>query len=206
MPVNFDKLRNIFSIVSLIRGNYIEGVMPIRDDNGNIIFEYKISIDFQTAIPTVKELEELIPHDIDRHLYPDSDWNLCLGYPLMLHSFWINCGYDCYAYVEKKILPYLANQHYFDRNGEWFIKGFDHNINGTLEFYSEIFKTDNSKIILSRISDVLNNRKYMRNGACFCGSELKFKHCHQKRNLIQYERNILQNDYNRISSNLKSKN
>ena len=206
MLVNFDKLRDIFSTILSIRGNYIEGVIPIRDENENIIFEYKISIDFQTAIPTVKELEELIPHDIDRHLYPKSDWNLCLGYPLMLHSFWINSGYDCYAYVEKKILPYLANQHYFDRNGEWFIEGFDHNINGVIEFYSEIFKTDNKEFVLSQLGDILNNKKYGRNESCFCGSELKFKNCHHKRNLIQNERNILQNDYKLISSNLKSKN
>jgi len=205
MLVNFDKLRYIFLTILLTRYDYIEGVIPLRDSNGNVVYDYKISIDFQFAIPNVKELEELIPHDIDRHLYP-SDWSLCLGYPLALLSFWINSGYDCCVYVEKKVLPYLANQYYFDRNGEWFIKGLDHGIGGTMEFYSKIFKTDNNVIILSRLGDVLNNKKYGRNALCFCGSGLKYKNCHLKREIIPNERNILQKDYEKLVKYLNSEN
>ena len=201
MLVNFDKLKDVFFTISLTRNDYIEGIIPLRDSDGNVIFEYKISIDFNFVIPKVKELEGLIHHDIDRHLYP-SDRSLCLGYPLPLLSFLINNGYDCYSYVENKVLPYLANQYYFDRNGEWFIKGLDHDIGGKIDFYSKIFKTDRIIIILSRLGDVLNNKKYGRNASCFCGSELKYKNCHQKREITPNERNILQKDYEELSKHL----
>lgn len=82
MLVNFDKLRDIFLTVLLTRNDYIEGVIPLRDSNGDVVYDYKISIDFQFAIPNVKELEELIPHDIDRHLYP-SDWKFMSWLPIV---------------------------------------------------------------------------------------------------------------------------
>ena len=42
MLVNFDKLRDIFLTILLTRNDYIEGVIPLRDSNGNVVYEYKI--------------------------------------------------------------------------------------------------------------------------------------------------------------------
>jgi|GEM_PF-3080926 len=203
MLQNFDKLPQIFSQINSLRdGTYVEGILPIEDSDNNTLFEYKISIDFRILPPTVKELEGLIPHHIDRHVFPKQDWSLCLGYPIMLLSFWVNSKFDCLSYVKNMVLPYLANQHYYDRNGEWLVKGLDHDINGAIQFYSAIFGTNDVKIISYRLINILKNRKYRLNDLCFCGSNLKYKNCHRKKQLLPIERKLLEWDYSRFRKHL----
>ena len=205
MLVNFNRLDEVFTEISIKRNDSIEGIVPIKHPDGSILYSYKIRIEFQYIIPKVKELENKIPKNIDRHLYP-KDWSLCLGYPLRVLSFWINSNYDCLEFVNKMIIPFLANQYFFDRNGEWYIVGLNHDIYGKIEFYSGIFNIKDEKMILNNIADILNGKKYGRNSSCFCGSELKYKYCHLKRNLTQHEINLLKDDYDKIKSYLNSKN
>ncbi len=203
---NFDQLTLVFSNIILVReGRYIDGFLPIKDADDNILFEYKVSIDFSIIPPTVKELEELIPHDKERHLFPNQDWSCCLGYPMELISFWIKSNYDCLAYVRNKVIPYLANQHYYDRNGEWLVEGLDHDMKGAIQFYSAIFGTDDIKIISYRLGNIIRNRKYRQNDKCFCGSNIKYKDCHKKRSLTVNERKYLEWEYTRFRAYLSKK-
>ena len=134
MLANFDKLEGVFSSISTFSKGIVVGTIPLRDNDNNILIEYRVSINFNKEYPEIKELEELIPHDIERHVYPNNDWALCLGYPISLVSFWTRTGFDCILYIKKKLIPYLANQYYFDRNGEWLVAGLSHGTEGTLGY------------------------------------------------------------------------
>jgi len=197
---NFDHLDTVFSAIHKVDINYIEGIIPLIDEKGNVIYEYNISIDFSNNYPKAKELDELIPHNIDRHLYPNNDWVLCLEYPISLASFWISSGFDCVLFVRKKLIPYLANQLYYDRNGIWLVDGLKHGVQGTIDYYSGIYKTTDKMQIIRRIEDIVMNRKIRPNDLCFCGSGLKYKKCHSKRPLTPVEVNLIQNDYKYLKS------
>jgi uncharacterized protein YchJ len=78
-------------------------------------------------------------------------------------------------------VQYFNKNHIVDESWMQFYKNGDyrHGINGYIEYYSDLFKTDN-KTLWKEYFDYafdLKKIKIGRNDPCFCGSGKKYKNC-----------------------------
>ncbi|MBE8723428.1 hypothetical protein [Flavobacterium hungaricum] len=88
-------------------------------------------------------------------------------------------------HLELLVVPYLANQLYFDSEEEWANGDYEHGAEGILQFYQELFEMEAIEEVINLLS-FLNTQKMNRNDNCFCGKKEKLKRCHlQTYNIVK---------------------
>lgn len=142
------------------------------DDSYSIELEFPDN--YPKSLPSVKEVGGDIVRELDLHISHDGNCCLCLP---QLESFYFPDGSNIITFFEKLVIPFFANQAYFKITGNWISGEYSHGISGVYEFYSEIFKTKNIRIILKllclSIQSIPNYNK-----KCVCGSNISIKKCH----------------------------
>lgn len=163
------------------------------------IFEvFRIKINFAAIIPQVLELDFIIPWDIDRHVSPTNGF-FCVAPHLKITSFLDRNSSNRDLYIKHFVIPFLKNQIYFSRNGEWINGEYSHYDKGIIEFYSENVRQSNLQKLIDILEKLLANRyKYERNYFCFCGSGLKYKKCHYGKILTPNEKYAIQSDIDNL--------
>jgi hypothetical protein len=159
----------------------LKGILDIPDDNKVRIGSFSIEINFTDSFPSrfpiLFEVGGDIPSEADWHKYSNNSCCITVEPNEILIC---KNGITILSFIEKYVVPYFANQIYKKRFGEYKNGEYSHGIEGLRQFYSDLFKTTTAKKWTEYFEIVFNNapNRISRNDKCFCGSDVKFKKCH----------------------------
>ncbi|MBL0883574.1 MAG: SEC-C domain-containing protein [Chitinophagaceae bacterium] len=159
--------------------HFITGEVDIFDDKEIYWDSYSIRVivtsEYPYSFPTLFETSQKIPKVDYRHIHPDGS---CCVTVLQREILYSRRGINLCTYFEKFVIPYFANQLFFEKEGRWASGEYEHGTEGILQFYLE----DNGARSFEEIIDLLtyfdDYNICGRNDDCKCGSKRKFKKCH----------------------------
>lgn len=161
---------------------FLQGMLDIKDLEGNVIKSLFIEIHHQPGFPyrfpKLFEVGRYIPDGADWHKYADG--SCCItAEPIEI----IECanGISVIEFIDKYAIPYFAHQVYRKEFGEY-QKEYAHGAKGLRQAYCDIMGTDNVLCWweYARISFGYRSLRLKRKDNCPCGSGRKYKHCHMK--------------------------
>ena len=176
----------------------MKGSLDVIDEFGKNWDTYHVKVIFPNnypkAIPTMYEIGGKIPQK--GSYLVNSDGTCCLAVPA-LEMILLSRGINIKNFITELAIPYLANQTYKRKKGKFAGEEFEHGIQGLYDFYSETFQSKDPILIVKSIQKIILNELPDRNKPCYCGSNKKYKHCHQS--AVQYlspvSKEVLLNDY-----------
>ncbi|MDW8852588.1 SEC-C metal-binding domain-containing protein [Flavobacterium sp. MMLR14_040] len=155
------------------------GEVDIFDGANTYVDSFSIKViapsRYPHEFPRLFETGNKFEHIADRHISEDGSCCVC---SLQEENLVSQRGITIKSFFLKYVLPYLANQVYFDSQGKWVNGDFEHGDLGIFQYYSELLKLENIAEVIEFLS-VFNVSKIYRNDDCFCGSGKKLKRCHQ---------------------------
>ncbi|NLU92645.1 SEC-C domain-containing protein [Chitinophaga sp. Ak27] len=159
------------------------GSLPIIDREGKQWDEYEVAIhatdSFPYRFPDLYETGGKIPRIGDWHINEDT-FTCCITVP---PEEVLRClkGIDLCTYIGEQVMPYLFNQTHRRVEGYYVNGEYSHGVKGLLEYYSQLLKTGNdANATQSLMMYIAANDMPLRNAQCFCGSSLKYRHCHRE--------------------------
>jgi hypothetical protein len=156
------------------------GEIAIFDAAGNYVnsFDIKVAVprNYPHGFPLLFETGNKFEHIPDRHISEDGSCCVC---SLQESDLVSQKGITIKDFFLRYVIPYLANQLYFDSEEEWANGDYEHGADGILQFYRELFKMDDIEQVISLLS-FFNTKKMNRNDDCFCGQKVKLKRCHMQ--------------------------
>ncbi len=184
LNVDLKRVIEKFSELEVIRCNgapgFIEGFVDIKDGDEQLRgrFDIRITIpeNYPYGFPELRELSRKIPREADRHIY--NNGNCCVTVPQQ-QMIDASKGISLYDYIFSYVLPYLANQIYFEEYGRWANGEYSHGLEGHFEFYKDKLDIDNLNGFGEAFEVLLKSKVLDRNEPCFCGSGKRYKKCHQ---------------------------
>lgn len=177
------------------------GTLDVIDEFGKKWDQYEVKIiyphEFPKKVPVMFETGGRIPREPDYHV--NSDGSCCLSVPA-LEMILLSKGINTINFIRELAIPYLANQTYKRKKGHFAGEEFAHGAGGIYQFYSEVFQTQNSVLIISLLGKIIINQLPGRNNPCPCNSGAKYKKCHLKavQFLSPVRSEILINDYHQL--------
>ncbi|MDD5504799.1 MAG: SEC-C domain-containing protein [Candidatus Omnitrophica bacterium] len=157
----------------------LKGDIEIKD-GADILDVYQIEIKFPKSyprdIPILIEVGGRIPRIANRHVN-DKTGICCIGPRLEQRQKWLKDS-RIYVYITDFVLPFLANQSYYERVGDWKNGQYDHGAKGILTYYSEAFGISDRNLLELFLQSLSENQRFGRNDLCLCGSSKKAKKCH----------------------------
>lgn len=165
---------------------FVCGEIAIFDAADNYVdsFDIKVTVpsNYPHGFPLLFETGNKFEHIPDRHISEDGSCCVC---SLQESDLISQKGITIKDFFLRYIIPYLANQLYFDSEEEWVNGDYEHGEDGILQFYKELFKADTIEEVINLLT-FLNTNKMNRNDVCFCGKKEKLKRCHlQTYNIIK---------------------
>lgn len=183
--------------------SFLKGILDIPNDRneivGNFLVEVRICEKFPFRFPILYEIGGVIPNTADYHKYTDS--SCCIT---VLADEILKCrnGIVVPLFIEKYAVPYFANFLHRKQIGKYKNGEFAHGLEGIIQFYRSLMKTDNQDLWIQFYKNTFRNLKIEsgRNDPCFCGSGSKHKHCHLEvfNNLRIIGEEQIQKDFNLI--------
>lgn len=156
----------------------ISGEIDIFDAAGNYVNSFDINVavprNYPHGFPLLFETSNKFEHIPDRHINEDGSCCVC---SLQESDLISQKGIAIKDYFLRYVIPYLANQLYFDSEEEWANGDYEHGAEGILQFYQELFEMEAIEEVINLLS-FFNTKKINRNDDCFCGKKEKLKRCH----------------------------
>lgn len=191
-----DLERNYPSLFVQIKNKliYVSGVLKIKDDKNVVLGSYLINIEiphnFPKEIPKVRETSNKIPRIADRHF--EEDGSACLCFRDSIFIFWSKES-TILDFMKIFVEPFFLWQIEFEASGGANKdRSFRHGIAGAIQFYGEILKTEDKRIIY-RFVDLMTKKKIRGSWNCYCGSGKKIKDCHFD-TIMRYKEKIRRKD------------
>lgn len=159
----------------------LKGELDIIDNNGKYWESFSIEIHvcstYPNNFPSLFETGNKIPRIADWHVYEDTGSCCVKVLPIEL----IECkkGITLLSYIDYHVLPYLFNQTFRRLNGYYPAGEYSHGIAGIIEFYLEQLNTKNIGQALIWMLQISNGLTLGRTSKCFCGKNIKYRHCHR---------------------------
>jgi hypothetical protein len=155
------------------------GTVTFPADGKQYTYEVRIvaSTEYPQRFPKVFETVSTFPKIIDWHVYGDESF--CFTVP-PIEVVTCKKGITLVTFLQRWLIPYLANQQYRKNEGRYANGEYGHDIWGLLEFYHYELKMENPILILRALEMALQRKRVQRVSLCFCGSKLKYRHCHRK--------------------------
>ena len=155
----------------------ITGEIEIRSATRSFGFftcEVKLDRFFPKSFPKVYELGNKIPRVPDRHV--NMDGSLCLTVtPVAL--IYAKNGVDILDFFNTFLIPYLAAQLWFEKNGTWAGGEYAHGTAGILQYFQEkLGNMDRDKLIMT-IEFYLTYNGGVKKEKCYCKSGRLFVNC-----------------------------
>jgi hypothetical protein len=166
----------------VVKGSYllVLGTFPVSVD-GKIVGRYLIRVefppDFPKSFPQLYEESGKIPKIRDRH-FDGETGRACM----FVHEEWgwLREKYPTIVdFLSGAVNDFLVWQVLFDYHGKDILGARNHGLDGRIDFYKEIFKTDDMQIVIKGI-DYLAHEKIKGHWLCYCGSNKKLRNCHFK--------------------------
>ena len=157
---------------------YLKGILDIIDESDHVFGQFSIEIHesegYPYRFPKLYEVGGEIPRFADWHKYENDLCCLCVVQEEILFC---NKGINLDFFIEKVANPYFANQIFRKAEGKY-LNEYSHGPKGFMEFYTELFKSNDINQ-WERFCDFCFNKPALgRNLPCYCGSGEKFKKCH----------------------------
>lgn len=169
----------IFPKLELVKSSLI-GEIDIYDDENVYYDSFNININipekYPYEFPVLHEISNKIPRIIDRHISEEGKCCVCVTQEEDIRS---KRGIKIKDFMFEYVIPFLANQIYFEGNKKWANGEYKHGLAGIFQYYYELFETRNIELILKGLKTYLDKslKPYEK---CFCGSGKKLKKCHQR--------------------------
>lgn len=154
---------------------FVRGELPILSVEGAELDRYSLEIEVPTdpvLLPVVRETGGRIPWTADRHMFtngiacvmlPDERWKYFpIGTPLV-------------DFLNGPLLHYLIGQSMVEEGLEWPAER-RHNQDGVLDYYQELFETDDPATIVRSLY-LLTREQVKGHWECACGSGKKLRTC-----------------------------
>lgn len=155
----------------------VRGSFPVLDE-GKEIDRYKIEIelpdDYPSSLPVVREIGGRIPHQPERHV--SGDGTLCVCLP-DAHRLAHPRGQTLVEFLRGPLHNYLLGSTVVERGGQWPFGEWAHDVDGVIEFYSDLFALKDTKEIVTYL--VCLSRPAKGHWPCPCGSGKRFRYCHR---------------------------
>ena len=135
---------------------YMQGDIDIRKENeffGRFSIRIELSSYYPNDIPVTFEDKGKIPNDIDRHKFVEN--NSCCLVPTAQKRIILGRKYTLLNYIEKLVVPYFANQIFFELNKK-FYREYSHGDKGVLEFYQDFFETKSINYLVNGLNCALS--------------------------------------------------
>lgn len=164
-------------------GDFLKGILDIPNDEGVIIGSFMIEIrnrqGFPNRFPSLFETGGDIRNEADWHKYPNGSCCITVEPDELLIC---RNGITIMEFIRKHAIAYFANHHHRLITGEYKNGEYAHGHEGTFQFYTRLFKTSDMGKWIEYYDHVFKKKSINigRNDRCFCGSEQKFKVCHDK--------------------------
>ena len=156
------------------------GTLVLTDHQGEWVDSYEIKMvcppDYPSTFPLVYETGGRIPMNVDWHVYPDGHACICT-----IPEEMIACskGITLNGFINDRIKPYFFNQKHREMHG-FFLKERSHGVAGNVQFFREVFRTDNLRQIADLLFYTRSKPEPSRVQDCFCGSGIKYRRCHRE--------------------------
>ncbi len=162
-------------------GKYIYRARFKEFNRGKVLYDYLVSIDLEPIsigrLPTVKELEDKIPNNLENHKYIYNN-SFCFGIGLHERIIYRKMMADFGWFIEKQIKGFLSAAAHMDMFGVWGAEEFSHDeLKARQESITRLtgfYNFTKSGIDLFE-KNILTNEGY-----CYCGSNKQFRDCHLK--------------------------
>jgi ubiquitin-protein ligase len=155
------------------------GEIDIFDNNNNYWDSFQIKIKlpngYPYSFPKVFTVGNRIPIEEDRHINKDSSCCVTVLHEEILRA---SRGITIIQFINEFVVPFFANQLYFEKHKKWANGDYLHRIDGIIQFYKEQTHLKTIDEIILLLKKLPNIRQLGRNDKCFCNSELKYKNCH----------------------------
>lgn len=140
--------------------------------NDDYLLEMVIPNNYPDSLPSVKDKANRIVGGFHKYI----DGTLCLGASLALR---LNYSKEpsLLGFIEKCVIPYLYTYSYTCKYGYLPYGELAHGWEGILDYYKDLFKTNDNQIILRLVKSLAQNQ-YMAHSRCPCGSRKKVRDCH----------------------------
>jgi hypothetical protein len=160
---------------------YLKGVLDVvnqaNEVAGSFLIEIHYAVGFPLRFPILYEIGGLIPFDPDWHKYGNASCCITVEPDEILKC---RLGISVLRFINEQAVPFLANFLYRKAEGKYKNGEYSHGPSGHEEFYAELLKTSDKSLWLDYYECTFNSKKLIndRNKPCFCGSNIKFKMCH----------------------------
>jgi len=160
-------------------GHCLYGTIDITGVNGEVYDSFKVKLVFigkyPFQLPFLFDIGNRIPHSEERHI---SKSGICCVCSKREQDVRQQKGIRVLEFLNEYVIPFYANQLYFEQEKEWVNGDYKHFDEGVLQDYQELTGIEDSNAIVNCITDARKCRAG-RNESCPCGSELKYKNCHR---------------------------
>ncbi|MBU0626074.1 SEC-C domain-containing protein [Patescibacteria group bacterium] len=164
--------------------------------------EIKLPDDYPNSLPEVKELGGKIPIANDRHV--NDDGTCCLTVPAKMYQE-LGKNYSIIDFIDKFVVPFFANQVYYEIHRIWANGDYSHGNRGMLECYKELLRLSSLKQVVECMKITLQTFP-KTSKSCPCGSGKKLRDCHLAEliNLrVSIPTNLLRQNYKTLMSYVK---
>jgi hypothetical protein len=155
----------------------ILGQIDVIDDQKTIWDHFDVKILFPSNYP--EELFEL--SEIGNKIPKGEEWHnsetCCLSTNAVIFSEMLG-NLTLLNWLNKFAHPFLANFVYKIKTGCYANEVFEHGVEGLIQGYFRVFRTNDLHRIIERLKYVTGTKKMGRNDPCFCGRDKKYKHCY----------------------------
>lgn len=157
----------------------IHGELELIDESGFFVDSYFIRIEptkeYPFSFPRVFETQGRIPINIDWHIYTDGH---CCIKAIPEEIYICRKGITLVQFINKQVVPFFFSQKFRELHG-YFLNERSHVNRGNLEFFKEIFQTNNLATIKTAIELNISKLEPSKADKCFCGNGRKYRKCHR---------------------------
>lgn len=159
--------------------SFLSGTVIIEADDKRYDFEVKIcpAENYPYRFPKVFELSNKIKRIADWHV--NSDESFCFTVE-PIEAIACKEAINLLDFYSKWLIPYLSNQQYRINEGKYANGEYSHNFLGLYEYYAELLKAKDIRKLEHYMTFVSSKKKIERTSICYCGSGVKYRHCHKK--------------------------
>ena len=180
--------------------DYLLGDIDVCDTNENYFETFNIKIIIPKAyphgVPILLEISNHIPREDNRHINKHGICCVDMDHELL---FLAKRKLLLYDFIHDKVYPFLANQKYFDQTGNFAGDEYPHYFDGVVKFYEDRLNLLNDQTTIRFLEALISNTLLTRNEKCWCGSNKKYKNCHES--ALEFLKSV---GKNKVLSDLKN--
>lgn len=157
--------------------HFLEGTIQISISQKYDVL-IQITSKYPHELPVVWETTGKIPKNADYHVNAKTDNSLCLVVETEQQLI-ARRGITIFDFIKNILEPHLAMQSHKLLYGVYPIGEFAHGQDGINQYFLQKLNLNYINEFATELNLFLKTKMYKRNEICICGSNKKFKYCHE---------------------------